>query len=70
MASNAIDFTSNLNQKEISVLPVDSLKRPLARDEMTDEEFGAMIRESLEQAKNGDSINVREAFAILRSEVQ
>ena len=39
---------------------------PLARDEMDDETFSAIINTSLEQAKSGQSLKATDVFAELR----
>lgn len=45
-------------------------KEPLARDEMTDEEFNAMMQRGLDEAKAGIGISADEFFAKLRWELQ
>lgn len=42
---------------------------PIARDEMTDKEFGAMMAHGLQQAKADQSDSVTNVFARLRQEV-
>ena len=43
--------------------------RPKARDEMTDEEFDAMMEQSLEEVRQGKTTPIEEVFAELRKEL-
>ena len=44
-------------------IPLQGKKTPiLSREEMTDEEFNDCMRISLEQARNGETVSVDEAF--------
>ncbi len=45
-------------------------KEPLARDEMTDEEFNAMMQRGIDEAKAGKVWPVDEVFEKLRKELQ
>ena len=46
-----------------------AVKRPKARDEMTDEEFDAMIERGFEDIRQGRGMPVDEAFAMIRKEL-